>query len=520
MLVQDFLHYSVDRLPEKTALVAEAGRFTYADIESMSNRLAHALLAHGLNRGDRVVIHYPNSLETVVAIFAVLKAGGVFVVVNPATRPEKLAYIANNCQTAAVLVSGRKPGLLDTLLPAVPSLKFAVLAGSKKPAVQPPGIPSLTFDAIQSAFPDHRPPTRNIDLDLACLIYTSGSTGEPKGVMSDHSNVVFAASAIIEYLQNVESDIVLNVLPLSFDYGLYQLLMTFKFGGTLVLERSFAFPASVLERLQAERVTGFPGVPTIFAVLLQMDLSGYDFSSLRYLTNTGAALSPHHIARLREKFPSATIYSMYGLTETKRTLYLPPDQLQTRPDSVGIPIPGTEVWLEDEAGNRLGPGQVGELIVRGRHVMRGYWNNPEATARRFRPGPLPGERVCCTGDLFRMDEDGYFYFVSRKDDIIKSRGEKVAPREIENTVYRLDGVVEAAAIGVPDPILGEAIRLFIVAATPDLTEAKVRAHCRRYLEDFMLPRYVEFWPALPKNSSGKIDRIALKKCAESPELST
>ncbi len=326
--------------------------------------------------------------------------------------------------------------------------------------------------------------------------------------MSAHSNVVFAASSIISYLQNTADDIVINTLPLSFDYGLYQLLMTFKFGGTLVLERSFAYPVQVLKRMEAEQVTGFPGVPTVFAMLLQMDLSGYDLSSLRYITNTAAALPPSHILQIQEKFPHATLYSMYGLTETKRTLYLPPEQLAVRPGSVGIAIPGTRVWLEDEAGNRLGAGEVGELVIQGRHVMQGYWENPEATAARYRDG-ADGGRICYSGDLFRMDEDGYFYFVSRKDDIIKSRGEKVAPKEVENVLYALPGVAEVAVIGVPDPVLGEAIKAFIVNKGAGLSEREVIQHCRAHLEDYLVPQIVEFREALPKTTSGKIKKTDL-----------
>jgi acyl-CoA synthetase (AMP-forming)/AMP-acid ligase II len=215
------------------------------------------------------------------------------------------------------------------------------------------------------------------------------------------------------------------------------------------------------------------------------------------------------VLELRRTFHWARLYSMYGLTETKRTLYLPPEEVERRPGSVGIAIPGTEVWIEDEQGNRLGPGEVGELVVRGRHVMRGYWEAPEATAQRFRPGPLPGERVCYTGDLFRMDADGFLYFVGRKDDIIKSRGEKVAPKEVENVIYELPGVVAVAVVGVPDPILGQAIKAFVVTKNADLTEMQVLAHCRSRLEDFMVPRYVEFRDELPVNTSGKIARREL-----------
>jgi len=200
---------------------------------------------------------------------------------------------------------------------------------------------------------------------------------------------------------------------------------------------------------------------------------------------------------------------MYGLTETKRTLYLPPDQLDFRPGSVGIAIPGTEVWIEDEAGNRLGPSQVGELVIRGRHVMRGYWEAPDATAERYRMGPVPGERVCYSGDLFRIDNEGYFYFVGRKDDIIKSRGEKVAPKEIESVLYGLPGVVEAAVIGVPDPILGQAIKAFVVTDGVELAERDVLHYCRAHLEDLMVPQFVEFRDVLPKTESGKIKKTEL-----------
>jgi amino acid adenylation domain-containing protein len=513
MLVQDFLEQSAVRLPDKIALICDQERFTYAQINSMSNKLANAMLDGGLQRGDRVAIFLNNSVEAVVGIFATLKAGGVFVPINPTTKRDKLIYILNNCRASGLFVESRHGALLRDITGQVPWLKFTVLCGDQPVPSDQGNLSapiSLAFDQIQRKAPESRPLPVNIDLDLACLIYTSGTTGDPKGVMSDHSNVVFATGSIIQYLHNVEEDIVIDVLPLSFDYGLYQLLMTFRFGGTLVLERGFAYPAQILKRIEQERVTGFPGVPTIFAIMLRMDLSVYNLSSLRYLSNTAAALPVSHITELREKFKWATLYSMYGLTETKRTLYLPPDQLDTRPGSVGIAIPGTEVWIEDEDGTRLGPGQTGELIVRGRHVMRGYWEAPEATAARYRPGPIPGERVCYTGDLFRMDEDGYFYFVSRKDDIIKSRGEKVAPKEIETVLYGIKGVIEAAVIGVPDPILGEVPKAFLVLVGVELNEAQVLAHCRANLEDFMMPKYIEFRRELPKTSSGKIKKTDLK----------
>ena len=506
-LVQDFLERSAQRFPNKVCLVCGGRRLTYAQVDAQANRLANAFREHGLKRGDRVVIFLPNSVEAVVGIFAALKAGGTFVVVNQSTKEDKLGYILENCQARGLVTSARYRGMVDRFSRRCPELGIAVLtsAGASGESVEP----WLAYERIQSDHSDVCPPRTNIDLDLACLIYTSGSTGEPKGVMSDHSNVDFASDSIITYLENVEDDIVIGLLPLSFDYGLYQLLMVFKFGGTLVLERGFTYPAEVLGRIEQERVTGLPGVPTIFAVLVKTDLSPYDLSSLRYLSNTAAALPPSHILELKKKFPGTQLYSMYGLTETKRTLYLPPDELDRRPDSVGIAIPGTEVWLEDDDGRRLGPGEIGELVIRGRHVMRGYWGDAAATAARYRPGPVPGERVCRSGDLFRADAEGFFYFVGRRDDIIKSRGEKVAPKEVENVLYAFDGVLEAAVVGVADPVLGQAIKAFVVVNRNGITEQDILGHCRARLEDYMIPRWVEFRDALPKTGSGKIRKTDL-----------
>jgi len=511
MLVNDFLENNAERFPNKVALVCDGKRLTYAQIEERANQVANGLLDMGVQRGDRVAIWLPNSVETVVAIFAVLKAGATFAVINATTKYDKLAYVLNNCTASALFAPKRRDAQVVDLLEDVPSLRFAILCGKRAGDDQFTSLPIYQFHHLFEAHPPTRPPCPTIDVDLACLIYTSGSTGDPKGVMSTHANMAFAASSIIQYLENTPDDVIINVLPLSFDYGLYQLLMAFKFGGTLVLERSFAYPAAVLKRIEQEQVTGLPGVPTLFALLLQLDLSRFDLSSLRFLTNTAAALPVEHIQQLRDAFTWARLYSMYGLTETKRTLYLPPEELDRRPGSVGIAIPGTEVWIEDEDGERLGSREIGELVVRGSHVMQGYWNDPEETAKRFRPGRYPAERLVYTGDLFTMDEEGFLYFVSRKDDIIKSRGEKVAPKEVEGVLYQLPGVVEAAVIGVPDEILGQAIKAFIVCGDGySLAERDILRHCIQHLEDFMVPKYVEFRDSLPKTSSGKIQASALK----------
>ncbi|MCC7156664.1 MAG: AMP-binding protein [Bryobacterales bacterium] len=507
MLVQDFLRDSAARLPDKVALICQGRRLTYGWLDQAADRMANALRQLGVARGDRVALYLNNSVELVVGIFGVVKAGGVFAVMNRSAKAEKLLHVLNDCQARVLFTDDRalSSPLPERLFDRVPDLRVVACSTRGGQYFQAPAR-IWDFGGILDSLPPEPGPCPNIDLDLACLIYTSGTTGEPKGVMCGHSNVVFATQAIVRYLRNSSEDKILTVLPLSSSYGHYQLLATFLTGGTLVLEPSFAFPVEVLERMATERVTGFAGVPTIYSIMLGMDLQGFDLSSLRYLTNASAALPVEHVKRLRHAFPKVELFLMHGLTEVARTMYLPPDQAEIRPGSSGIPLPGTELWVENESGCRLGPGEIGELVVRGRHVMRGYWGNPERSAERFRPGHLPGERICYTGDLFRTDKDGYYYFVSRKDDIIMCRGEKVAPCEVENVLYTIPGVQDAAVIGVPDPLVGQAVKAFIVAPGAKLTAAQVMGHCRARLEDVMLPRYIEFRSDLPKSPGGKIQK--------------
>jgi long-chain acyl-CoA synthetase len=491
--VEGFLHDSARRFPDKIALIAGERRISYCALAADAARLAQVLRSRGVGRGERVVIFLDNSPETVISIFAVLQAGAVFSVVNPGTKLDKLAYILNNCGARAVITEPRLEAVASEAAKGAPSVAFTLLT----PFIDLP---------LRKVDDENQNP--GIDLDLAMIVYTSGSTGFPKGVMMTHQNVVAAASSITAYLESAADDVVLSVLPLAFDYGLYQALMCAKVGATLVLEKSFTYPAVLLDKLRRERVTGLPLVPTVAAVLLQLkDLAPGAFPDLRYITNTAAALPPAHIARLQELFPATKIYSMYGLTECKRCTYLPPAQLALRPGSVGIAIPGTEAYVVDEAGRKVPPGVTGELVIRGAHVMKGYWGDPQATERALRAGPFPWEKVLYTGDLFRTDEEGYLYFVARKDDIIKSRGEKVSPKEVENVLYELAGVREAAVVGVPDAVLGMAIKA-VISTDPDarLTERDVIRHCAKRLEDFMVPRSVEFRDGLPKSANGKISR--------------
>jgi len=514
MQLETFLEQSAARFPDKAALVCGKRRLTYAELERSANQLAHALIDQGVQRGDRVAIHLENSVEAVIAVFAVLKAGAVFLMVNSTTKCEKLAYILNDCRAAALFLPAGKLADLADSGHATPHLRTVITVGEPATQTDLAETTHCTFEQLLEANAAHNEPPakRAIDVDLAALVYTSGSTGNPKGVMLTHRNMVSAATSITTYLENTADDIVFSVLPLSFDYGLYQALMSVKFGGTLILERSFAYPHAVMKKLVAERATGFPLVPTMLAFLLQIDLSRYDLKHLRYVSNTGAALPVDHIARFRKLVPHVDVYSMYGLTECKRVAYLPPAQIDRRPGSVGRAMPNTEVYLVDDDGRRLGPGETGELVVRGSNVMPGYWERPEATDRMLKPGPLLGEKVLYTGDLFRTDDDGYLYFVGRKDDIIKSRGEKVSPKEVENALCNHPAVSEAAVLGAADEVLGQSICAFVTVRDGEQpSERDVLRHCAGRLEDFMVPQSVQFVPSLPKTSNGKIDKRALQR---------
>jgi len=517
MLVHEFLERSAARLPEKEALIAGARRLAFGEIDAAANRLANALVSLGVRYGDRVAVLLDNSPETVISLFGVLKADAVFLVVNPTTKPNKVEYILGNCRAAALITSAGKWRTIREAASRVPSLKAVMLTGKSVGAADEDtggryDGAVVRWDEIIPAQSAEAPPRKAIDIDLAALIYTSGTTGNPKGVMMTHRNMVSASTSITTYLENRESDIILSVLPLSFDYGLYQILMAMQFGGTVVLERSFLYPYAVINLMRSERVTALPIVPTISAILLQMEELGNErFEHLRYISNTAAALPVSHITGLRKVFPGVRIYSMYGLTECKRVSYLPPEELDRRPTSVGRGMPNEQVYLVDEHDAVITePGAVGQLVVRGANVMMGYWELPEETAKMLRPGRYPWEKVLYTGDLFTMDEEGFLYFVARGDDIIKSRGEKVSPKEVENVLYSIDGVVEALVVGVPDEVLGQAIKAYVVLKKgASLTEKDILARCSAGLEDFMMPKYVEFRDELPKTSTGKITRKGL-----------
>lgn len=496
-LLSDFLINSAAQHPDKIALYFGNDSYSYTRLYRYSRNLAGFISKSGFNKGDRVITYLENSPETVISMFGTLLAGGAFSVVNQTIKAHKLAYIIGNCAPKFIVTdSARLDGLRE--LGSQVDLPPLILIDGKAEG---------TYDLREIINGDLEPPAlRIVDLDLAAIIYTSGSTGDPKGVALSHRNMVTAARSITQYLENVTSDIILDVLPLSFDYGLYQVLMSFLFSGTVVLEKKFGYPFKLIKLIQSRKVTGLPCVPTMMAIFLQMEgLEKKDLSSVRYISNTGAALPPSYIPRLNKIFPNARIYSMYGLTECKRVSYLPPAMIEKKPDSVGIAMPNTEVYVIDDKGEIKERDALGELVIRGSNVMRCYWNDPEGTAKVLKQGRYPWEQVLYTGDLFRIDKDGFLYFKGRMDDIIKCRGERVSPKEIENVLYELEDLVAVRVTPVPDEIMGNAIKAEVVRKPgSDISIDEILHHCRKNLEDLMLPKYIEIVESLPKSESGKI----------------
>ena len=507
-LLHDGLYLSATKCPDKPVVHCEDETYTYRDLLGQASQFASVLLENGFNCSERVAIYMDNTWPCVVSIYGTLLAGGTFVVINPQTKADKLTYILDDSKAKVLVSDGHLAKVFSSAVETNQHITLVMCSGQISEDTTIFRLqPKAFFDVLDNA-PPFKDPKKSINLDLAAIIYTSGSTGEPKGVMMTHQSMTFACQSIIEYLRIDDIHSILCVLPLAFDYGLYQLLMTIQTGATLILERSFTFPTAVFNRMEQYDATVFPGVPTIFSTLLSMHQRNPKcFPKIKRITNTAAALPAEFIASIKEIFPNALIYAMYGLTECKRVCFLEPELIDAKPNSVGKAIPGTETFILKENGERAKPGEIGILHVRGTHIMKGYLNKPEITQRMLRQDPVTGETFLCTQDIFSCDEEGFLYFKGRNDDIIKTRGEKVSPVEVENTLYGFDGIREAAVIGVDDPHLGEAIKAFVVLEQGSpLDEKAIKKLCMSHLENFMVPKVVEILDELPKTNTGKISK--------------
>ncbi len=460
--------------------------------------------------------------ETLSALFGAAAAGGVFVPVNPLLKPEQVGHILRDCNVRVLITSAARFEPLCEALAHCPDLRHIVL-------VDPAPMPDLAHASLISwedflANAGSAAGHSVIDQDMAAILYTSGSTGKPKGVVLSHRNIVAGAASVSQYLENTAEDKLLSVLPLSFDYGLSQLTTAFTVGASVTL-LNHLLPRDVINAVARGGITGLAAVPPLWIQLAELEWPDDAVKSLRYLTNSGGRMPRPVVDALRRKLPKSRIFLMYGLTEAFRSTYLPPDELDRRPDSIGKAIPNAEIMVMRPDGTPCAPNEPGELVHRGVHVALGYWNDPGKTSERFKlaPGQPAGipvtEIAVWSGDTVRADEDGFLYFVGRRDEMIKTSGYRVSPTEIEEVIYATGLVGEVVAVGAPHPVLGECI---VVFATPPsgkkLDTDALLAACKRDLPAFMVPAAVHGRETLPRNANGKIDRASLAKEYAVPEM--
>jgi acyl-CoA ligase (AMP-forming) (exosortase A-associated) len=515
-LVQDLLRAASRAFPDRNAVTHKTDALSYLELWTLVQGWSAGLLDLGLEAADRVGIYLPKTVSTIAALFGTAAAGGVFVPLNPLLKPFQVAYILNDCNVRILVTSQERAELLAAEILACPDLRHVVLIDGD-PGALAPAIRPLCVSLAQTLAGDaaHRRPHRRIDADMAAILYTSGSTGQPKGVVLSHRNLVAGAQSVSAYLHNGPHDRLLAVLPFSFDYGLSQLTTAFSVGASVV-PMDYLLPNDVIKAVARHGITGLAAVPPLWIQLARLDWPDAARASLRYLTNSGGAMPQAVTQALRAQLPQTRVYLMYGLTEAFRSTYLPPEQVDVRPDSMGKAIPNAEILVVREDGSPCAPGEPGELVHRGALVSQGYWNDPERTAARFRPAPgqprgLPNpELAVWSGDQVRRDAEGFLYFVGRKDETIKTSGYRVSPTEIEEVVYASGLVAEVAAIGVTHDTLGQAIVLVVKASPghPDLA-GRLIEHCRAALPGYMVPQRVVLEDSLPRNPNGKIDRKLL-----------
>ncbi len=517
-LLHELIARSALRDPQAAALTYGKTSLSYGELQEAVSRFAGGLLGLGLQRGERVAIYLEKRFETVAASFGTPAAGGVFVPLNPLLKPEQVAYILRDCNVRVLVTSPERLALLADVLPACHDLRHVVVLDpvQEMPAVAGPAL-GRWGDLLQSPA---RSGHRVVDTDMTAILYTSGSTGKPKGVVLSHRNMVAGAKSVASYLGNRADDTLLAALPLSFDAGFSQLTTAFHVGARVVL-LNYLLPRDVLKALEREKVTGLTAVPPLYIQLSQLDWPAGITEHLRYFANTGGRMPRETLEALRARMPKTQPFLMYGLTEAFRSTFLPPAEVDRRPDSIGKAIPNAEILVLREDGTPCAPNEPGELVHRGALVGMGYWNDAEKTAERYKPLPLhaPGreaglvlpELAVFSGDTVRMDEEGFLYFVGRRDEMIKTSGYRVSPTEVEEILYATKRVGECVAFGVEHAALGQAIQ---VIATPPaggtLDIDALQADCRARMPAYMVPAGFEVRPGpLPRNPNGKIDRKTL-----------
>ena len=514
-LLHEPITRSANHTPMAPAIHYRGQILSYGELDGRISQLASALIGANLLANARVAVYLPKCVETVVSIFGASRAGGVFVPINPLLKAEQAHFILMDCNVRILVTSHERAKQLHEYFVDLPDLHTVVLAdGTDASSLGPSHINFVNWEDFTNTATACTYPPR-IDTDMTAILYTSGSTGKPKGVVLSHANIVAGAASVARYLQNSPSDRLLAVLPFSFDYGLSQLTTAFYAGASVVL-MEYLLPKDVVSTVVKERITGLAGVPTLWTQVASLDWPAEAKQSLRYITSSGGVMPSKVLTALCHQLPETEVYLMYGLTEAFRSSYLPPHEVDRRPDSIGKAIPNAELLVVREDGTLCAPNEPGELVHRGSLVALGYWNDPETTATRFKPVPnslteLPLPEIAVwSGDTVRMDEEGFLYFIGRKDDMIKTSGYRVSPTEVEEVIYATGLIREAAAVGLPHPILGQAILVAVTALDGHAVDTnKLMSACKHHLANFMVPQHIEVIEYMPKNPNGKIDHKKL-----------
>lgn len=516
MSIPNYLLRSADRFPGKDAIIQGDRRISYGVLLERARTIACLLLREGIRVGDRVAILMENSPEYIFSYFGILMAGGIVVPFSDQIAARGLVKALSNCNPSAIFVQGNLRGVVKESLEGIGSIRLVVVADedpsmrktrSNEPdVVFPAGIRVIFISDIdrEEGATSDLPAVQ--ESSVALILYTSGTTGEPKGVMLTHKNLAANAESIIQYLDLTHNDRVMVILPFYYSYGNSLLTTHIAVGGSIVLEKSFLYPNVVLDKMVRENVTGFSGVPSTFAILLNRSgIRKYAFPDLRYITQAGGAMSPKHALELINVLPGAKIFIMYGQTEAAARLsYLEPGDLLRKAGSIGKAIPGVTLTVKKDGTVPAAVGEVGEIVAQGDNIMLGYWNSPVETENVLKADGLH------TGDLARMDEDGYLYIVGRKSDMIKSGAHRISPKEIEEAILEFPAVHEVAVVGVEDEYLGEAIVAHVVPKEGwNVTGREIQTHCRGILPPYKVPKTVIIDAELPKTHSGKIKKYAL-----------
>ena len=541
-LLHELISVAAERAADSRALTVAGQHTRYGELALAVQGFAAGLMALRLGRAQRVAICLDKRLETVVASFGAPAAGAVFVPINPLLKPEQVAHILRDCDVTLLVTSSARWALIAPVLLGCPALRHVVLtdplAGAQAeaaaelqaelstelptelPTRRQQGVHCMTWQALLSAPPQTG--HRVIDTDMAAIFYTSGSTGKPKGVVLSHRNMVAGAKSVAGYLGNHAGDVLLAALPLSFDAGFSQLSTAFH-AGARVVALNYLLPRDVLSTLVKEQVTGLTGVPPLYIQLSQLDWPAAINARLRYFANTGGRMPRETLTLLRRRVPNAQPFLMYGLTEAFRSTFLPPEEVDRRPDSIGKAIPNAEILVLREDGSPCEVDEPGELVHRGALVGLGYWGDAEKTAERYKPLPagvggreaglqLP-EMAVFSGDTVRRDAEGFLYFIGRRDEMIKTSGYRVSPIEVEEILYASRLVGECVAFGVDHATLGQVIQVIATAADGSATALDIPAllvQCRQQMPAYMVPAGFEAMAGpLPRNPNGKIDRKLL-----------